>query len=327
MANIATTQVAHALSVARDESIPRDDRITMLVEIATDLQIRPESPDQLHDAVRLYDHALQLLDHEDTVTRGRLRARQGSALHQIPSTNPKPLLKARAAFEEAVTLLTEAPELERAENEMNRGLVIQALASIGEARMTDAIAAYHIALRTFTRGEYPVEFAILHNNLATAYLSIPLTDSHQSMREALAVQSFEQALEVVDIVDHPNEYAMLQNNLGNALQYASSAHALANNLRAVQAYDQALRVRTREAGPLPYANTIANKANALRNLPDDPDQIHLGNPSNLASARALYLEAAEIFALHGATDRAEYAAEIAAEIASELASTSIEPRP
>ena len=41
------------------------------------------------------------------------------------------------------------------------------------------------------------------------------------MREALAVQAFEEGLTVVNLIDHPAEYAMLQNNLGNALQYAS----------------------------------------------------------------------------------------------------------
>ena len=62
------------------------------------------------------------------------------------------------------------------------------------------------------------------------------------MREALAVQAFEEGLKVVSLVDHPSEYAMLQNNLGNALQYASSSHVVENNLRALDAYDEARAV-------------------------------------------------------------------------------------
>ena len=107
------------------------------------------------------------------------------------------------------------------------------------------------------------------------------------MREALAVQAFEEGLKVVNLIDHPSEYAMLQNNLGNALQYASSSHMVENNLRALDAYDEALKVRTRETTPLEYANTIANKANCLWNLPDDPQRTDNGNHANLRTARAL----------------------------------------
>jgi hypothetical protein len=124
-------------------------------------------------------------------------------------------------------------------------------------------------LRVFTKINFPAEYVILHNNLATAYLSIPLTDEKAKMREALAVQSFEAALEIVTIEDMPSEYAMLQNNLGNALQYASSSHAVENNLRALSAYNEALKVRDMRNAPVAYANTLANKANCLRNLPDD----------------------------------------------------------
>ena len=154
---------------------------------------------------------------------------------------------------------------------MNIGLVLQSLAGMRRAKITDAISAYQRALRTFDRPRIPKEFAILQNNLATAFLSIPFTDERAKMREALAVQAFEEGLRVVNIVDHPTEYAMLQNNLGNALQYVSSSHAVENNLRALDAYDEALKVRTRGTTPLEYANTIANKANCLLNLADDPE--------------------------------------------------------
>src|SRR5580698_3219585 len=87
------------------------------------------------------------------------------------------------------------------------------------------------------------------------------------MREALAVQSFEEVLKVISLIDHPSEYAMIQNNLGNALQYAASGHSLENNLRALAAYEEALKVRNSRDTPVEYANTIANMANVLRNLP------------------------------------------------------------
>ncbi len=165
--------------------------------------------------------------------------------------------------------------------------MIQNLAGAGRARITDAISAYQRALRVFTKSQYPREFVILQSNLATAFLSMPMTDERGKMREALAVQAFEEGLKVVNLIDYPTEYAMLQNNLGNALQYVSSSHTLENNLRALDAYDEALKVRTRETTPLEYANTISNKANCLWNLPDDPANPDVGNRANLTLANAI----------------------------------------
>ena len=158
----------------------------------------------------------------------------------------------------------------------------------------------------------------LHNNFAIAYLSIPLADERGKMREALAVQSFEEVLKVVNLVDHPSEFAMIQNNLGNALQYASSGHSLDNNLRALDAYDEALKVRNPRDTPFEYANTIANKANVLRNLPDDPDQPGQGRRASLSKARALYREAQRIFATLSQSEHAGVVAEALTEVEREL---------
>lgn len=117
---------------------------------------------------------------------------------------------------------------------------------------------------------------------------------------------------IVNLVDQPVEYAMLQNNLGNALQYASSRHAVENNRRALAAYDEALRVRSRATMPVEYANTLANKANCLWNLPDD---------GNLIEARALYEEARDIFLVHGEAGKAAALAEALAELDRECAAT------
>src|SRR6185436_16709319 len=138
------------------------------------------------------------------------------------------------------------------------------------------------------------------------------------MREALAVQAFEEGLKIVSLIEYPVEYAMLQNNLGNALQYASSGHIVENNLRALGAYDEALKVRTRDTMPLEYANTIANKANCLWNLPDDPARPEDGGVRNRSCARAYYQEARELFAAHGESDRAHAAAAACDEIDREL---------
>ena len=312
-------EVQTALSAAEDTSATAAERAEMLMEIAMGLQHRPKTPDQLQAAVELYDKALALCPDREALLRGRITARKGTALQAMPGGGAASLERARAALEEAIPILRDLgrPE-ELAEAEINFGVVVQSLAAAGLARITDAIAAYQRALRTFDRRRHPKEFAILQNNLATAFLSIPFTDERAKMREALAVQAFEEALKVVDLIDHPSEYAMLQNNLGNALQYASSSHTVENNLRALDAYGEALRVRRRDTAPLEYANTIANKANCLWNLPDQPDHPERGNRANLAQAKACYAEAREIFMAKGEHERARIVAEAATQIEREL---------
>jgi tetratricopeptide (TPR) repeat protein len=312
-------QFAAALAAAEDESATPAERAEMLMEIAMGLQIRPKDAAQLKAAVDLCDKALSLCPQEDVLLKARITARKATALQAIPGEDSAFLEQARDAYQSVLPVFQSlAKPEELAELEMNLGLVLQSLAGVHRARITDAIAAYQRALRTFDKTRFPQEFAILQNNLATAFLSIPLADERAKMREALAVQAFEEGLRVVNLTDHPTEYAMLQNNLGNALQYASSAHRVENNLRALDAYDEALKVRTRANMPLGYANTLTNKANCLQNLPDDPGHPEHGNRANLVQARALYTEAREIFTIHGDSAKAGIVADAAFQLEREL---------
>lgn len=322
---LTETQYEAALQAVESEAATPEEKAEMLMEIAMGMQSRPRDPDDLRRAVTLYERALGLVDAAAPLLEARIRARLGTAFQSLPDGGAEALRQARDCFESALPKLRASgrPE-EAAEVEMNLGLCLQALSSGGKARLNDAIQCYHRALLVFTRERHPQEFAILHNNLAVAYLSIPLSDERAKMREALAVQSFEEVLKVVTLIDHPSEFAMIQNNLGNALQYAASGHRLENNLRALAAYDEALKVRNPRDTPLEYANTLANKANVLRNLPDDPDAPGLGRESALSRARALYAEARELFARfrheHGVSVVDEAIGEIDQELSSQPSS-------
>lgn len=308
-------QVAAARRVAEESSASVAEKAEMLMEIAMGLQQRPKEAEDILAAIDLYREAAGLCRESDVLLCARIQARMATALMAVPSDDPEPLDEAHAALRRAIPLfsgLGTAEEL--AEAEMNLGLVLQSLAGIGRARIQDAIGAYQRALRTFGKFTHPREYAILHSNLATAFLSVPMASEAGKLSEALAVQSFEEGLSAVNLIDHPVEYAMLQNNLGNALQYASSSHRVENGFRALEAYDEALKVRNRRNSPIEYANTIANKANCLANLPDDPDDGGAGNPRHLAQALKLYREAREIFAAAGAIDRAAGATEAIREL-------------
>lgn len=316
---MSMAQFDAALLAVESDSATQEEKTEMLMEIAMGMQTRPKSPEQLNQAVALYERALATCPADAPLLRSRVQARMGTALQALPDAGMETLHRARASYEEALPVLKEKarPE-ESAETEMNLGLVLQSLSGSGSARIVDAIQCYHRALRVFTRDAFAQEYSILHNNLAIAYLSIPLSDERGKMREALAVQSFEEVLKVINLVDHPTEYAMIQNNLGNALQYASSGHALENNLRAFAAYDEALKVRNPRDTPLEYANTISNKANVLRNLPDDPENPGLGRDGSLARARELYAEAGRIFTSFNQSDSASVVDEALQDIEQEL---------
>ena len=319
---LSMSQFDAALQAVDSDAASPEEKTEMLMEIAMGMQIRPKTSQQLHQAVALYERALDTCPTEAPLLRSRVQARMGTALQALPDVGISALHRAQAAYEEALPVLKEKGKPEEcAETEMNLGLVLQSLAGSGAARIIDAVQCYHRALRIFTRDAYPQEYAILHNNLAIAYLSIPLTDERGKMREALAVQSFEEVLKVINLVDHPTEYAMLQNNLGNALQYVSSGHALENNLRALTAYDEALKVRNPRDTPLEYANTLSNKANVLRNLPDDPDHPGLGRHASLTRARQLYEEARQIFVGANQAGNASVVEDALQDIGQELADT------
>jgi tetratricopeptide (TPR) repeat protein len=320
MPSRAESEVKAALAAVEAEEATLPEKVEMLMEIAMGLQARPKSPEQLLQAVTLYETALGLCPAGHDALRGRIHARLATALQAVPADDVTFLKRAREHLETARGILERdgGPE-EIAEVEMNLGLVLQSLAAVHAAPITAAIAAYQRALRTFDGRRFPKEFAILQNNLATAFLSIPFSDERAKMREALAVQAFQEGLKVVDLIEHPSEYAMLQNNLGNALQTVSSAHSVENRLRALDAYEEALKVRTRAAAPVEYANTIANQANCLCGLPDDLERPELGNRGNLARALARYREAAEIFAAAGEAGKVDAVAGMVADIEAELA--------
>ncbi len=309
------TIVAAALRMVEEGRHDRDQQIDMLLEIARQLRDRPRQPEDLLAARQLLERALELAGDGLPLAAARVRLQLAAVLRELPGGSLARLERARALLDEARPVLArEGRAEERADLELQLGVVLHALASEGRARLRDAVAAYQRALRVFTRDSHPREFAILQNNLATAFLAMAFGDAAGGMREALAVQAFEAGLEALDPHEHPREWAMLQNNLGNALQSVRTGHPLANRLRALEAYRAALRVRDRERAPVEYANTIANMAQCLLTLPDDPQHPELGQRRNRAHALRLLEEARAIFAAHGEELRAAAVAEMLEEV-------------
>jgi len=317
--SITDSAVKAALIAMDSESATTAEKIQMLIEMAQGFQKKPKTAQDLHNAIDLFNRAYQMCEDEHLLMKARAKVGIAGTLQMIPDGGSQLLQQARANYEEALPLLQQfATAEEIAETQMNLGLVLQSLVPDNLARITESIHAYHEALRVFTWENYPQEYAILYNNIAIAYLSMPMSSEGESFRQGLAVQSFEIALKHINLIEHPREYAMLQNNLGNALQYLVSSHPVDNNLRAILAYNEALKVRNLQDTPLEYANTISNKANLLFNLPDNPEKPELGNPQNLLQAEEYYQEAWRIFTEYKQLEQAEMVAKALQDLTAEI---------
>ncbi|PMB42858.1 hypothetical protein CEN41_14270 [Fischerella thermalis CCMEE 5330] len=312
---ITDTATKAAIAAIASESASTKDKIEMLIQMAHGFVKKTKTAQDLWNAIALYQEAENLCGEDYFLLKARAKVGRAGALQSIPQDTEELLLQAQVLYTEALPILQEfASSEEVAEAQMNYGLVLQSLVPFNMAKIEDSIQVYQAALGVFTWENYPQEYAILHNNIAIAYLSMSGGLQQQYLFEGLAVQTFEAALKHINIIDHPREYGMLQNNLGNALQYLPSSHPLDNLVRAIAAYDQALKVRNLQDTPIEYANTIANKANALLNLPDDLSKPETGNRQNFTQARNYYQQAWEIFTQYGQIEQAQAVAQVLAEL-------------
>ncbi len=132
------------------------EKVEMLMEIAMGLQTRPRTIADLQSALRLYEEALKLCPQDQPLVRARIEARKGTAHQAVPSSTHTMLEAARDCFERAKPVLQQQGSAEElAELEMNLGLVLQSLAGMRRAKITDAISAYQRSLRTFNRPRIP----------------------------------------------------------------------------------------------------------------------------------------------------------------------------
>ena len=150
-------QVKAALRAAEEADATPEEKTEMLMQIAMGLQTKPQAVEDLEAAVGLYRVALDLCPPDQGLFSARIRARLGTALMAMPADGSAGLEQARDAFETALGSLTaEGLDEEIAEAEMNLGLALQNLASLGKGRIQDAISAYQRALRTFDRQRHQI---------------------------------------------------------------------------------------------------------------------------------------------------------------------------
>jgi tetratricopeptide (TPR) repeat protein len=143
-----------------------------------------------------------------------------------------------------------------------------------------AIAAYELALQSYTREEFPQNWAITQNNLGTAYQARIRGERAENLEKAIA--AYELALQVRTRKTFPEDWAMTQNNLGAAYGDRIKGERPENLEKAIAAYELALQVRTREEFPEKWAMTQNNLGNAYVN------RIRGERAANLEKAIAAY---------------------------------------
>jgi tetratricopeptide (TPR) repeat protein len=178
-----------------------------------------------------------------------------------------------AELDTALTLLGERPAAAlRGDIWLQRALVLHEASNdrgpeSARGLLLEAVKCYQQALRIGLDPDIdPESFALAHSNLALAYLSMPATDSSDTLRLAVAVQSLRAALSVYQRETHPEQWARVQMHLANALVYLPSGHRQENIAQAVDLYEELLSVRSRAMDPLGHARVLANQANALAHL-------------------------------------------------------------
>lgn len=215
-------------------------------------------------AVEILDRAAELAGESSAPLRGVLLGAAGSiAAHGEAGA-------AVARFEQALRALEGADDLRVTRAEVHLGLagLFHEQAVDRPDLLNRAVPHYHSALQLVLREEAPLLWASAHADLATAYLTMPMTEASSQLRLGVAAQSLRSALKVYTREDYPEQWASVQLNLANSLVYTPSSHQADNLVEAVELYEAVLQARDRDTDPLGRARVLANQGNVLAHIGD-----------------------------------------------------------
>ena len=150
-----------------------------------------------------------------------------------------------------------------------------------------AITAHQLALKVFTREDFPEDWAMKQNNLANAYRDRIRGDRAENLEQAISACNL--ALQVFTREDFPEDWAGTQNNLANAYHDRIRGDQAENLEQAINAYNLALQVYTREDFPERWAMTQNNLAAAYG------DRIRGNRAENLEQAINAYNLALQVY--------------------------------
>lgn len=248
-------------------------------QIASQHQTHPQSQALSDDdfgsqAVRLLQHIEEL--HRQQAAAATLSAayRQlgdgyRDRIEQGDVSQPNLTIAIRA-YEQALQYLESTAEVADLLNDIGNlyWMLSRCPTAIDEAlnHLEKALAVYRSALAHVDPRARPGTFAMIQNNLGSAYSDLAQQqNSVENLQHAIA--AYQQSLHYRQLEEDPSRYAATQNNLGTAYwNLAQHQQSLENLQHAVAAYSSALRYYNPEQEPLHYAMIQNNLGTAYWNL-------------------------------------------------------------
>ncbi len=135
-----------------------------------------------------------------------------------------------------------------------------------------AIKAYQNALKMYIEEQFPVDYAMIQNNIGNAYVTMAeVEDTAQNCKKS--IKAYQNALKIYTEKQFPIQYVMTQNNIGNAyVRLAEVEDKTQNCKKAIESYKNALKIRTVEQFPIKYAMTQNNIGAAYGRLAEVEDK-------------------------------------------------------
>lgn len=164
------------------------------------------------------------------------------------------------------------------------------------ANIRAAIECEEAALEVWSRLEKRADWAATQNNLGNAWALLPAHGEERERNLRRAIAAYKSALEVRTRSGAPSDWASTLNNMGSALMHLPSGAKGSGMLpgvdalnEAINCFERALEVRTREAFPLDWAKTQTNLGQAWSRRPAP------GRMDHLRSAIECYNRALTVF--------------------------------
>jgi len=255
-------------------------------------------------AIKAFDEALEVrtLDkypYDYAMTQNNLGVAYRNLSEVEEEDKAENCKKAIKAFEEAMKVYTFGKfPYDYAMTQNNLGTAYGRLSEVEEEEEDKAdnckraIKAFEEAMKVYTFGKFPYEYAMTQNNLGVAYRNLSEVEEEDKADNCnKAIKAFEEAMKVRTFDEFPYDYAETQNNLGTAYGELSIVKDKADNCnKAMKAFEESLKVYTFDKYPYGYAMTQNNLGTAYWNLSEIEDKAE-----NLKKAIQSYDEALKVY--------------------------------
>jgi len=132
--------------------------------------------------------------------------------------------------------------------------------------LLEAIKCYTNALNFYKKEKFPKTYALIKNNIALAYLVMPVEVPEDQLKLSYAVQCLKEVRSIYSKEENYNEWMAATINMANALQHLPSSNPAKNLVKAIELYDEILTDGRIKNDPIKLAKVLANYGSALSHL-------------------------------------------------------------